>query len=76
MTIPGLEFLYFQSQQVWFLFLLCIRARLQSCHSAAKMVGALVPAAVKSALNPKWETAQGLKPHFLLGLYGTTKVMP
>jgi hypothetical protein len=33
-------------------FLFCIRARLQSCHHAANMIGALAPATVTSAQNP------------------------
>jgi hypothetical protein len=40
------------------------------------MVGALAPATVKFVINPKWKTAQGLKPHSLLRLCGTTKVVP
>jgi hypothetical protein len=45
--------------------LLCIRARLQSCHQWLKMVGALAPG-----------KPQGLKPNFGSHLFGTTQVVP
>jgi DNA-binding MarR family transcriptional regulator len=43
-------------------FLLCIRARLQSCHLPAKKVRALAPATAKSARIFEWQNAPGLKP--------------
>ncbi len=72
-------------------FLLCIRARLQSCHNLSKMIRALAPAIAKPAQRQDWsnlpggapagiriwpEKAQGLKPNSVWAFYGTTKVVP
>jgi hypothetical protein len=42
----------------------------------AKIVRALAPATRKICMKFQPKKAQGLKPHSLLGLYGTTKVVP